>query len=148
MTSETLAKHAISLSQEPTTLNRMFLPLKISFSRMISARSTSWQLHQHFKKLQALDQVWEMSNHLSHLTKCTYKAINLRKAFHTVNLLSAKHQCQVLCTARVPNHSSITRVNRMPICTNLCRVSRVITCSLLSSRVQYSNLLKLHPVNT
>jgi hypothetical protein len=148
LTSETLAKLAISLSQEPATLKGMRLFLIVSFSRMISARSTSWQLHQHFKKLQALDQAWEMSNHLSHLTKCTYKAINLRTAFHTANLLSAKHQCQALCTTIVPSHSLITRVNRMPICTNLRRVSRVSTCSLLSSRVQYSNLFKLQPVNT
>ena len=102
----------------------------------------------HFKKLQVnLDQRWVRSNHLFHLNKCTYKAIS-RRLFRVAHLLSSNHQCQVLHTAIVPNHSSITRVNTTTTWPNLHKVSRDSTCSILSSRAQFSNLLKLKPATS
>jgi len=137
----------MSLSQGLATLNRIPTKLIIIISWTISVRCRNYQLLMHFKKSQVNQETrWERSNHLFHLNKCTYKAIS-RRRFRVAHLLSSNHQCQVWHTAIVPNHSSITRVNTTTW-TNLHKVSRDSTCSILSSRAQFSNLLKLKPATS
>jgi hypothetical protein len=137
---------AMSLSQGLATLNRTPLKPIIFIRWMISVRCRNYQHPMHFKKLQVnQDPRWERSNHLFHLNKCTYKAIS-RRTSRVAHLLSSNHQCQVYHIAIVPNHSSITRVNRTITWHNLHKVSKDSTCSILSSRAQFSNLTKLQPV--